>query len=372
MDKDKAFILWFNEVGKGDIGLVGGKNANLGEMYQNLTQAESQLFVGEKISVPYGFAVTAESYRHFIKQNNLDQKIKDALAGLDTLNIPQLEEKGEAVRKLILTSAFPVDLETEIKTAYKSLGEKLKLSPGDLDVAVRSSATAEDLPDASFAGQQESYLNIRAEQELLVAIKKAFASLFTNRAISYRQDKNYDHFNVALSVAVQKMARSDRGCSGVIFTIDTESGFKDMVLINASWGLGELVVKGSVIPDEFKIFKPTLKKGFRAIISKRLGLKEKKLVYAESTDAEPTKEVVVSKQDRNNFTLTDEQILKLAKWAVIIEEHYGRPMDIEWAYDGQTKELFVVQARPETVQARKQENILEEFVLEEKGKELAR
>ncbi len=367
--REGKFILWFNEIGKDDVHLVGGKNANLGEMYQNLTEAVSPLFKDEKISVPYGFAVTAECYRHFITENKLDQKIKDALNGLDTHNIKQLEQCGQKVRQMILEASFPVELEKQIKIAFEELGKKLNLSPADLDVAVRSSATAEDLPDASFAGQQESYLNVRGEHELMESIKKAFASLFTNRAISYRQDQKFDHFQVALSVAVQKMARSDRGSSGVIFTIDTESGFKDMVLINASWGLGEFVVKGIVTPDEFKVFKPTLKKGFKSIISKRMGNKEKKLIYA-SEGTEPTKEVVVSNEDRHSFTLNDEQILKLAKWAVIIEEHYQRPMDIEWAYDGDMKELFIVQARPETVQARKDNNVLEEFVMEEKGKVL--
>jgi pyruvate,water dikinase len=234
---------------------------------------------------------------------------------------------------------------------------------------VRSSATAEDLPDASFAGQQESYLNIRGEHELLEAIKKAFASLFTNRAISYRVDQHFDHFQVALSVAVQKMVRSDRGASGVMFTLDTESGFRNMVLINAAWGLGEFVVKGVVTPDEYKIFKPALVKGFKAIIGKKLGSKEKKLIYA-SEGTSPTKEVPVAEADRHQFVLSEEQILQLARWGTIIEEHYGKPMDIEWAYDGELKELFIVQARPETVQARKDAAVLEEFVLLEKGKVL--
>ena len=359
--------MWFNEISKGDVHLVGGKNANLGEMYQNLTQAESKIFPGEKISVPYGFAVSAAAYAHFIKENVLDEKIRQALADLDTHNIKQLEEKGQKVRQLILEASFPADLETEIKSAFAELGKKLNLSVQDLDVAVRSSATAEDLPDASFAGQQESYLNIRGDHALLEAIKNAFASLFTNRAISYRVDQKFDHFAVKLSVAVQKMARSDRGISGVMFTLDTESGFKDLILINAAWGLGEFVVKGVVTPDEFKVFKPTLKKGFKSIISKRLGSKEKKLIYAgEGTN--PTKEVPVSDEDRHSFTLNDDQILKLAKWGAIIEDHYQRPMDIEWAFDGDDKSLYIVQARPETVQARKDINVLEEFVMEEKGK----
>ena len=359
--------MWFNEIAKTDVGLVGGKNANLGEMYQNLTKAESKLFPGEKISVPFGFAVTAAAYAHFIKENALDAKIRDTLAGLDTHDIKQLEVMGQKCRQLILEASFPADLEKEIKEAFAELGKKLNLSSQDLDVAVRSSATAEDLPDASFAGQQESYLNVRGDHELMENIKNAFASLFTNRAISYRVDQKFDHFAVKLSVAVQKMARSDRGVSGVMFTIDTESGFKDMVLINAAWGLGEFVVKGVVTPDEFKVFKPTLKKGFKSIISKRLGSKEKKLIYAgEGTS--PTKEVPVAELDRHTFTLNDEQILKLAKWGTIIEDHYQRPMDIEWAFDGLDKSLYIVQARPETVQARKDINVLEEFVMQDKGK----
>lgn len=365
-DRDKAFILWFDEVKKDDVHLVGGKNANLGEMYQNLTQAESPVFKGEKISVPYGFAVTAASYRHFVKENGLDVKIKEILEGLDTHNIKQLEEKGQKVRQVILEADFPTDLRQEIKAAFDELGKRLKLASADLDVAVRSSATAEDLPDASFAGQQESYLNVRGEYELLESIKKAFASLFTNRAISYRVDQKFDHFQVALSVAVQKMARSDRGASGVMFTLDTESGFKDMVLINAAWGLGEFVVKGVITPDEYKVFKPTLKKGFKSVISKRLGSKEKKLIYA-SEGVSPTKELPVADVDRHRFVLSDEQILKLAKWAAIIEDHYQRPMDIEWAFDGEREELFIVQARPETVQARKSATMLEEFSMEEKN-----
>ncbi len=366
-DKNTQFILWFDEISKEDVGIVGGKNANLGEMYQNLTKAESSLFKGERINVPYGFSVSAYSYRHFISTNNLDQKIKDILKDLDTHNIKQLEEKGHKVRQVILEANFPEDLSSAIKTAYADMAKKLKLSLEELDVAVRSSATAEDLPDASFAGQQESYLNIKGDHELLESIKKAFSSLFTNRAISYRQDKNYDHFNVALSVAVQKRARSDRGSSGVLFTIDTESGFKNCLIINGAWGLGEFVVKGIVNPDEFKVFKPTLKQGFKSIINKKLGSKEKKLIYA-TEGTEPTREAPVAESDRHRFVLTDDQIMQLAKWGVIIEEHYARPMDIEWALDEKENQLYIVQARPETVHAHRDANFLEEFVIEEKGK----
>lgn len=368
--KEQKFILWFDEIEKTDVGLVGGKNANLGEMYQKLTKTPSQAFKQETIQVPFGFAVTAFAYRYFIKENNLDKKIRGLLEGLDTSNIRQLEERGQKVRQAILEVAFPPDLQQEIKASYKELAKRLKLPSESLDVAVRSSATAEDLPDASFAGQQETFLNIRGEHELLEAIKKAFASLFTNRAISYRVDKHFDHFEVALSVAVQKMVRSDKGSSGVMFTIDTESGFRDVVLINAAWGLGELVVKGVVTPDEYKIFKPTLLKGFDAIINKKLGSKEKKLIYA-SEGVSPTKEVPVAEEDRHRFVLSDEQILRLAKWGVIIEQHYGRPMDMEWAYDGESHELYIVQARPETVHTTRDVTILEEYVLEEKGQILA-
>lgn len=362
----EASILWFDEVGIGDVDLVGGKNASLGEMYQNLTKAGKHK--GESIDVPFGFAVTARAYRFFIEENVLDKKIKDILKGLNTKNIRNLEAAGHKVRQLILNADFPDILAEEIGGAYRSLAKKLKQK--DLDVAVRSSATAEDLPDASFAGQQESYLNVRGEKEVLEAIKKAFASLFTNRAISYRHDTGYDHFNIALSVAVQKMVRSDRGSSGVLFTLDTESGFKDVCIINASWGLGEYVVKGVVTPDEYVVFKPTLNQGFKSIISKRLGSKEKKLIYSVDGN-EQTKEALVSTKDRDRFVLNEAQILQLARWGVLIEKHYKRPMDIEWAYDSATQKLFIVQARPETVEAAKSGAVLEEYHLVEKGKVLA-
>jgi pyruvate,water dikinase len=367
--RQESFILWFDEISKNDIPLVGGKNANLGEMFQNLTKAKSKLFPGEQIAVPYGFAVTAAAYRYFVSVTGLDKKIADILKGLNTGDLKQLEDKGQKVRQVILATTFPEDLQADINKAYTELAKKLKVSEVDLDVAVRSSATAEDLPDASFAGQQESYLNVKGQYQLQEAIKKAIASLFTNRAISYRVDKNFDHFKIALSVTVQKMVRSDRGASGVMFTLDTESGFKDVVLINASYGLGEYVVKGVVTPDEYMVFKPTLKQNFKAIISKKLGSKEKKLIYS-SEGISPTKEAVVSEQDRKRFVFSDEQILQLARWGAMIEDHYQRPMDIEWAYDGETKKLFIVQARPETVQARRDVNVLEEYVLLETGKVL--
>ncbi|MEK7571651.1 MAG: phosphoenolpyruvate synthase [Patescibacteria group bacterium] len=370
-DKNKTFILWFDQFTKDDIALVGGKNANLGEMYQHLTQAESAIFPGEKIQVPYGFAVTAYAYRYFIEKNSLDSKIQDLLTNLHTEEIKELEQVGAKIREMIIAAPFPQELEIAITTAYKELALKSNLQEAELDVAVRSSATAEDLPDASFAGQQESYLNIRGEHALLEAIKKAISSLFTNRAISYRVDKHFDHFKIALSVAVQRMARSDRGASGVMFTLDTDTGFRDVILINGSWGLGEFVVKGIVTPDEFMVFKPTLAKGFRSVINKKLGSKEKKLIYA-TEGTSPTKDVITTPNERQLFVLSDEQILKLAKWGMIIEEHYQKPMDIEWAYDVETDTLSIVQARPETVQARKNKAELEEYVLLNKGKELVK
>lgn len=367
-DKSKYYVLWFDEINKDDIPLVGGKNANLGEMFQNLSHTTSEIFPGEKIQVPYGFAITAYSYRYFIEKNNLDTKIHEALEGLNTSDIKSLEEAGRKVRDLITSAPFPEELTSAIYGAYHELSNKLNLE-GDADVAVRSSATAEDLPDASFAGQQESYLNIRGEHDLLEAVKKAFASLFTNRAISYRVDQHFDHFKVALSVSVQKMARSDRGASGVMFTLDSDSGFKDVILINAAWGLGEYVVKGIVTPDEFVVFKPTLRKGFRSIISKKLGSKEKKLIYSTEGSV-PTKDVQVAPNERSMFVLSEEHILKLARWGMMIEDHYQKPMDIEWAFDGVDNELYIVQARPETVQAKKSTTVLEDYILEEKGKVL--
>lgn len=365
-EKDKKFILWFDEVGKDDISLVGGKNANLGEMYQNLTKVQSNIFEGEKIQVPYGFAVTAYAYRYFIEKNELDFHIRSALDGLNTNDIKSLEAVGQKIRDLIVSSPFPQELNDAIVAAYKELSIRLESDNENVDVAVRSSATAEDLPDASFAGQQESYLNIQGPHNLLEAIKKAFASLFTNRAISYRVDKNFDHFQIALSVAVQKMARSDRGSSGVMFTLDSDSGFRNVVLINGSWGLGEFVVKGIVNPDEFIVFKPTLRDRFGAIISKKLGSKEKKLIYATDGNS-ATKEVQVTPNERQMFVLSEEQILQLARWGVMIEEHYQKPMDIEWAYDALEGKLYIVQARAETVQAKKNVNQLEEYILEEKS-----
>lgn len=360
---EKPFVVWFDEISYADVPLVGGKNASLGEMYSKLTP--------KGINVPYGFAVTAEAYKYFIRENHLDDKIKEALKGLDTHNVLDLQKRGKKVRNLILQAKMPEKLAEEILKAYQRLEEKYGKNP---DVAVRSSATAEDLPDASFAGQQETYLNVRGAEKVIEYVQKCFASLFTDRAISYREDKGFDHFSVYLSVAVQKMVRSDRASSGVMFTLDPESGFRDVVYITGAWGLGEYVVQGKVNPDEFYVFKPTLKLGFRPILSKKLGSKHVKLVYGDSA-RKPLKEVKTTKEERMSFVLSDDEILKLAEWAILIEEHYGRPMDIEWAKDGDGKEvgtgeLFIVQARPETVHAIKDQKFYEIYKLKGDGKVL--
>ncbi len=361
---DKPFILWFKEIGINDVPLVGGKNASLGEMYQHLSS--------KGIQVPNGFAITAEAYKHLLKDAGIEDAIKDALADLDTSDINNLRERGKKVREIILNAKFPKDLEEEIKKAYAKMEEEYY---PNVDVAVRSSATAEDLPDASFAGQQETFLNITGTDALIEACHKCFASLFTDRAISYRHDKGFGHFDVYLSIAVQKMVRSDSASSGVMFTIDTESGFEDVVYITGAWGLGENVVQGAVNPDEFYVFKPTLKKGFRPIVSKRLGLKQFKMIYTDDPK-EPVKNIETTPEERHTYVLSDDEILKLANWACIIEEHYGKAMDIEWAKDGDgekvgTGELFIVQARPETVHSQRATNYMETYKLLEKGEVLA-
>ncbi len=357
----ESFIRWFGEICINDIPLVGGKNASLGEMYRELAH--------KNVNIPNGFAVTAEAYRYFLKEAHLDGRIKGILSDLDTRDLTNLRERGQKVRQAILDARLPSDLEQVITKAYDELGR----GPQDsVDVAVRSSATAEDLPDASFAGQQETYLNILGHSALLDACKRCFASLFTDRAISYRADKGFDHFKIALSVGVQLMVRSDLASSGVMFSIDTETGFRDAVLINAAYGLGENVVQGSVNPDEFYVFKPTLKQAFRPILQKIIGSKEFKLVY-DLGGNKGVKNVPVAPHDRARFAITDEEILILAKWACLIEDYYSEkrgkssPMDLEWAKDGLTGELFIVQARPETVQSQKPRKILETYRLTHKG-----
>ena len=351
----KKFILWFQEVGIKDVPKVGGKNASLGEMYQHLTS--------KGINIPNGFAVTAQAYFYLLRKAKIDRRIREVLADLDTKNMKNLMEHGERVRHLILGAEFPPELKSQILYAYRRLEQQYG---NRVDVAVRSSATAEDLPDASFAGQQETFLNIRGEEALLEACKKCFASLFTNRAISYRQDKGFDHFKVGLSIAVQKMVRSDRASSGGMFTLDTESGFRDVVLINGSWGLGETIVQGTVSPDEFYVFKPTQKQGFASIITKRRGTKKIKMVYTTNAKR-PTKNVATTRREQEQLVLSDKEILKLSEWGMMIEEHYGKPMDIEWGKDGISKKLYILQARPETVHASKKPNTLETYKLPKRG-----
>jgi pyruvate,water dikinase len=361
----KPSIQWFSEIGIDDLPRVGGKNASLGEMYRELT--------AKGVRVPDGFATTADAYRLFLSSTGLDEQIRGFLRDLDTRDIANLRLRGSQIRQAILATELPAELAAEIVAAYDALGAGNLLHPAH--VAVRSSATAEDLPDASFAGQQESYLNVHGHYALLDACKRCFASLFKDRAISYRVDKGFDHFKIALSVGVQHMVRSDLAASGVIFTIDTETGFRDAVLINAAYGLGENVVQGTVNPDEYCVFKPTLKTGFRPILQKRVGTKEFKLVY-DIGGGKMVKNVPVPAGDRVKFAASDEEILQLARWACIIEDHYsarrGRPtpMDIEWAKDGETGELFILQARPETVQSRKDVDVIETFRLQHRGRVL--
>ncbi|MFA6514095.1 MAG: phosphoenolpyruvate synthase [Patescibacteria group bacterium] len=351
MTKNK-YVKFFEETSIKDVPEVGGKNASLGEMYCTLAK--------KGLRVPNGFATTANAYRYFFESADLKTKIKKILKGLDTHDIKDLMKRGEEIRKLIISVPFPKDFADEIISAYKTLSAQYK-SKGT-DVAVRSSATAEDLPDASFAGQQETFLNVTGDKDLLLAVKKCIASLFTNRAISYRVDKKFDHFSIALSVGVQKMVRADLGSSGVMFTIDTESGFKNAVLINSIFGLGENIVQGHVTPDEFYFFKPT-----KAIISKSIGQKSKKMIY-DFKGKNPVKNIPVSAFDQLKQSISDKQVVQLAEWGMMIEEHYGRPMDIEWALDGRTNELFIIQARPETVQSVHNKNIIERYSLEKKGK----
>ena len=359
MPEATAFIRWFSDVGLRDVALVGGKNASLGELYRELTSTG--------VRVPNGFAITADGYRHFMRASGAAEKVATLLRGLDVANLAELAERGLTVRQTITAADLPVDLRNAIVSAYDRLG-----AGEPVDVAVRSSATAEDLPDASFAGQQETYLNVRGPSALLEACRRSFASLFTDRAISYRADKGFDEVPIALSIGVQRMVRSDLGSSGVMFTLDTETGFRDVVLINASFGLGETVVQGSVTPDEYCVFKPTLQQDLKPIIQKTVGSKEFKLVYDEG-GSRAVKTVPVAAADRARYALTDDEILTLARWACAIELHYSRargtptPMDIEWAKDGRTGELFIVQARPETVHARAEVQEYAHYRLRERG-----
>lgn len=353
-------ILWFEEIGIQDIPFVGGKNASLGEMYNALSK--------KGVSIPGGFAVTAHAYQVFLQKNDLEKKMKKILSGLDVTNVKMLKARGKALRQLLLKAKMPDSLVHDIHQAYQKLSRKNRKKK--LSVAVRSSATAEDLPGASFAGQQETYLNIVGEKDLVKYVQKCFASLYTDRAISYRENQGFQHMDVSLSVTVQLMVRSDVGASGVMFTLDTESGFQGVTLVTAAYGLGEYVVQGRVTPDQFYVFKEGLEKGVKnPVISKTLGSKEVKLVYSSKT---PTKQQKVSQKDRDRFAVSEKEVTQLAKWGQIIENHYKKPQDIEWAKDGKTGKLYIVQARPETVKANATKAYIEDYILKKKGKEIAR
>jgi pyruvate, water dikinase len=356
---DNNYIVWFSDEGSSEIKQLGGKNASLGEMARNMSQ--------QGIPVPVGFAVTASAYWAFIDHNRLREPIAGALDEIKTKSV-SLAAGAKRIRDLMNRAHLPPTMVEAIRSSYQELCERSHQQ--DLDVAVRSSATAEDLPDASFAGQQETFLNIRGEKNLLDAVRRCMASLFTDRAIAYRENHGFAHMKVALSVGVQRMVHSDRGCAGVMFSLDTETGFPRTVLINGSWGLGEAVVQGMVEPDEYVVFKPLLSdSNATPIIEKTLGSKAKKIIYGTG-DRKTTRAISTPKEERGRFVLNDRDILKLARWAVAIESHYGRPMDIEWAKDGETDELFIVQARPETVQSRREAGSLKTYNLKQKGERL--
>ena len=353
----KEYVIWYEQLGMNDVDRVGGKNASLGEMISQLA--------GVGVSVPGGFATTAYAFNEFLEQSGLNAKIHDLLDTLDVDNIAALGQAGQSIRQWIIDTPFQPELESAIADAYQTLTGKM----GDeASFAVRSSATAEDMPDASFAGQQETFLNVRGLDSVMESIKHVFASLFNDRAISYRVHQGYAHQGVALSAGVQRMVRSDIASSGVMFTIDTESGFDQVVFITSSTGLGEMVVQGAVNPDEFYVHKPTLKAGRPAVVRKTLGSKLQKMIYAQSQALGQQVDIKeTTKEERNQFSLTDTEVMALAKQAVIIEQHYGRPMDIEWAKDGLDGQLYIVQARPETVRSRQDSNVLERFALSEQS-----
>lgn len=355
----KDLIKKFSELSIEDVPMVGGKNASLGEMYNELSS--------EGVQVPNGFATTSEAFWLFLNENSLQEKLVQLMKELDHEKYSNLSETGKKARELIMKAALPEVLSKAIVESYDDLGKQK-----DIQVAVRSSATAEDLPQASFAGQHESFLNITGHEALLEAVQKCYASLYTDRAIKYREDQGFAHSEVALSVGVQKMVRSDRGCSGVGFTIEPESGFKDVIHLAGVWGLGENIVQGTVNPDEFFIFKPTLEKGKKAIIQKKLGRKEKTMVYAASNGHSSTVNIETEASKQDQFVLSDEEVLTLGKWALEIEKHYGKAMDIEWAKDGISEELFITQARPETVHRSVREELQYEYRLKEKGEVLVK
>ncbi|MGM0616757.1 MAG: PEP/pyruvate-binding domain-containing protein, partial [Actinomycetota bacterium] len=359
MNDTSDHVRWFSDLTSDDVAVVGGKNASLGEMIQRLES--------EGIRVPQGFATTADAYRAFVADNELGTVIEEQIDALERGT--DLAEVGAAIRDAFREGGMPSATDEVIRAAYRQLCEEVGRE--DVDVAVRSSATAEDMPEASFAGQQETYLNIRGEDAVVAAVVACYASLFTDRAIAYRQEQGFGHLDVALSAGVQRMVRSDLAGAGVAFTLDTETGFPDVVSIDAAWGLGEVVVAGEVNPDAYVVFKPLLDEdGCRPIVTKDLGDKRKKIVYAEQ-GGEPTRTEDTSEQEQRTFVLDDDEILTLARWCTAIERHYDQPMDIEWAKDGDTGELFVVQARPETVQSQRQGAQLSTFRLTERGEVLS-
>ncbi|MGO7211834.1 phosphoenolpyruvate synthase [Rhizobium ruizarguesonis] len=360
MDGRVEQVIWFEHLRRGDVPKVGGKNASLGEMIQGLSP--------KGIAVPTGFATTADAYWRYVDTNGIRERIAALITDWQQ-GKASLAEVGTSIRKLFLHGEWPDDLANTIRTAYAALSQRV--GHDDTAVAVRSSATAEDLPDASFAGQQETFLNIRGERALMDACRRCYASLFTDRAISYRQTKGFDHMKVALSIGIQQMVRSDLGGSGVMFSIDTETGFDKVVLINAAWGLGENVVQGAVDPDEYQVFKPFLKDAsLHPIIAMKRGAKAQKMIYG--SENEPTRNVPTSKLERAAFVLDDVSILKLARWGALIEQHYGCPMDMEWARDGETGRLFIVQARPETVQSNRLEGTFKSYIIKRKGRRLVK
>jgi pyruvate, water dikinase len=362
MSEQANYIRWFNELTIDDVPLVGGKNASLGEMYRELTQ--------QGIRIPNGFAITAEAYRYVLDQAGAWELLHEALDELDPDNVADLAKRARKAREIIYAAPLPGDLEHEILDAFARLRQEYG---EDLSVAVRSSATAEDLPTASFAGQQDTYLNIRGDQALLDACKRCFASLFTDRAIHYRIDQGFDHFKLALSIGIMKMVRSDLDASGVMFSLDTESGFSDVVFITGAYGLGENVVQGAVDPDEFYVHKPTFEQGHRAVLRRTLGAKKIKMVYSEGRTRESTRNIVTSAQERGHFCISDQDALTLADYAIKIEKHYSakagqaRPMDMEWAKDGVDGQLYIVQARPETVESQRRGMVLEQYTLKQKA-----
>jgi len=357
MSEQKPYVLDFSQVGAGDVAIVGGKCASLGELFRELT--------GQGVRAVDGFSTTSQAYELLLETDGLRGRLKKLLKGLDVNDLDELARVGAEARSLMTETPFPQDVEAAIHTAYASLGNRI--GKKNFEVAVRSSATAEDLPDASFAGQQDTILNVRGAENLIEACRQCYASLWTDRAISYRTAKGFDHFDVALSIGVQPMVRSDIACSGVMFTLDTESGFREAVVINGAWGLGEAVVQGMATPDEWIIFKPTLKLGFRPIVTRKLGVKEVKMVFADDGTGTQVRDVVDTQ--RNRLCLAGFEVLQLATWACAIEDHYSKlagkhqPMDIEWAKDGITGELFILQARPETVHAQNETNYIETYEL---------